>query len=543
MRQQLRFLMFCSLAAVAAGCSDSNKDGNGGSNNALSPAAELCGSIGDKVWLDENGNGIQDNNEPGVPGVTVRAEICGGGTAATTSTDANGNYLFANLDDNLTYRLCFVAPPGYAWTTPNQGGVEQTDSDVMADGCLNACVILNDCKAPRYVDAGLRRTDDTFGCASIGDRVWFDTNCNGVQDQAEPGAPGVTVTLETCDGDVVASTVTNASGIYLFDPVDENFDYRVCVDLPDGYSFSPADQGGVEGMDSDVGPNGCSSCIDVGHCKAPRWIDAGLCRSGGEEGCASIGDRVWLDDNCNGIQDGGESGVPGVTVNLETCGGAFVSSTVTNGNGNYLFDNLDDSVDYRVCFVLPAGYSFSPANQGGVEANDSDAGSGGCTNCISLDSCKAPRYIDAGLCREDEVDYESCSPGFWKNHYAAWGPTGYSPNDVFDDVFGCDIFGDDTTLGEAIHIEDTHNVLAFHAVAALLNATHPDLDDFPYTADQVKDLTCDRNKEALSDSVNDNCNLSADNNHGDDDDDDDDHNGDDDDDDDDDDDGGHKDKD
>src|SRR5262245_9823720 len=159
MRQHLRFLVICCcLAAVAAGCSNSDNDSNGGSANALSPTGALCGSIGDRVWLDENGNGIQDDGEPGVEGVTVEAEICGGGLAATTTTDANGNYLFDNLDDQPDYRLCFFAPPGFAWTTPNQGGVEQSDSDVMADGCLNACVILNDCKAPRYVDGGLVRS-------------------------------------------------------------------------------------------------------------------------------------------------------------------------------------------------------------------------------------------------------------------------------------------------------------------------------------------------------------------------------------------------
>ncbi len=31
--------------------------------------------------------------------------------------------------------------------------------------------------------------------AAIGDRVWFDTNRNGIQDAGETGVPGVTVTL------------------------------------------------------------------------------------------------------------------------------------------------------------------------------------------------------------------------------------------------------------------------------------------------------------------------------------------------------------
>ena len=86
--------------------------------------------------------------------------------------------------------------------------------------------------------------------------------------------------------------------------------------------------------------------------------------------------------------------------------------------------------------------------------------------------------------------------------------TGYSTDDIFDDVFGCEIFGDDTTLGEAVHVEWTHNVLAFHGVAALLNASHPDVD-YKYTVDEVKDLVCDGDKNALADAHEEGCPLSG----------------------------------
>ena len=64
---------------------------------------------------------------------------------------------------------------------------------------------------------------------------------------------------------------------------------------------------------------------------------------------ASIGDRVWMDANGNGIQDAGETGAGGMTVTLKTAGadGVFgtaddvaVASTVTDWQGNYEFYNL-----------------------------------------------------------------------------------------------------------------------------------------------------------------------------------------------------------
>src|SRR5207249_438602 len=36
------------------------------------------GALGDFVWYDINGNGIQDSGEPGVPGVTVQLRNCAG---------------------------------------------------------------------------------------------------------------------------------------------------------------------------------------------------------------------------------------------------------------------------------------------------------------------------------------------------------------------------------------------------------------------------------------------------------------------------------
>ena len=67
---------------------------------------------------------------------------------------------------------------------------------------------------------------------------------------------------------------------------------------------------------------------------------------------AQVGDYVWTDLNVNGLQDAGEPGRDGITVNLyrdvngngapEPGGadGAAVSTTVTAGGGLYLFTGL-----------------------------------------------------------------------------------------------------------------------------------------------------------------------------------------------------------
>ncbi|MFK7782106.1 SdrD B-like domain-containing protein, partial [Psychroserpens sp.] len=112
---------------------------------------------------------------------------------------------------------------------------------------------------------------------------------------------------------------------------------------------------------------------------------------------ASLGDTVFLDIDLDGIQDPGEEGVEGVTVLLLDCDGNELDSTETDENGNYLFTDLDPNIDYIVEFVTPNGFEVSPANQGGDDANDSDAGEDGQTECIDLEPGEENLTVDAGI--------------------------------------------------------------------------------------------------------------------------------------------------
>lgn len=79
------------------------KAGNGFTTGQLcgpSPAcdsddpADLPSSLGDRVWRDDNDNGIQDPGEPGVPGITVRLLTADSDILKTTTTDPDGFYTF-----------------------------------------------------------------------------------------------------------------------------------------------------------------------------------------------------------------------------------------------------------------------------------------------------------------------------------------------------------------------------------------------------------------------------------------------------------------
>jgi hypothetical protein len=52
---------------------------------------------------------------------------------------------------------------------------------------------------------------------------------------------------------------------------------------------------------------------------------------------SSIGDRVWLDGNSDGVQDAGEAGIVGVTVELLDSTGMVIATAVTGADGIYTF--------------------------------------------------------------------------------------------------------------------------------------------------------------------------------------------------------------
>ncbi|MBN1558615.1 hypothetical protein JW998_00080, partial [candidate division KSB1 bacterium] len=113
---------------------------------------------------------------------------------------------------------------------------------------------------------------------------------------------------------------------------------------------------------------------------------------------ASLGNYIWDDLNNDGIQDAGEPGVDGVTVNLyKSDGTTLLGTTTTAGGGIYGFANLAPG-DYIVEFVAPVGWGFTKQDQGSDDTKDSDADpTTGRSHIVSLDAGENDPTIDAGL--------------------------------------------------------------------------------------------------------------------------------------------------
>ncbi len=390
-------------------------DGNNGNLSVDFGFRPPLGSIGDRVWLDQNGNGVQDAGEPGQGGVTVSLCTSAGTVITTTTTAADGSYSFPNLAPG-SYQVGFTnLPAGTALSPANQGGNDATDSDAPSVGACTIPVTLAAGENNTTIDAGV------YQPLALGNQVWRDTNNNGVVDAGEPGISGVTVELLQGTA-VVATTTTNSSGNYQFTGLRPG-DYSVRIPAANfaagaplaslststggGSEPAPDPDNNTDNNDNGSAAGGAVTSLPVTLASGTEPTDDGDGNNANQTvdfgfipppATASVGDRVWLDQNANGVQDAGEPGQGGVTVSLCNAAGTVVSTTTSAADGSYAFTGLAAG-SYQVGFTnLPAGTALSPANQGGNDATDSDAPSvGTCTIPVTLTAGENNTTIDAGV--------------------------------------------------------------------------------------------------------------------------------------------------
>ena len=293
----------------------------------------------------------------------------------------------------------------------------QIDNDVEFD--------LNNPDMIKYVEG------EDFIChnkGALGDKVWYDLNRDGIQDAGEAGVEGVTVTLTGggADGiigtadDTTHTTTTDAEGNYRFDDLTPGVEYQVNFsDLPQDYVFTTQNAGSDDALDSDVDVNtGSTDIITLAPGEYNNTIDAGIVLE-----TASLGDKVFFDDDRDGIQDATEAGVEGVTVTLTGGGEDGVIGTAddttttatTDAEGNYRFDDLTPGVEYQVNFSnLPQDYVFTTQNAGSDDTVDSDADvNTGNTDIITLAPGEYNNTIDAGIIQlNPDIQIEKFVNGF-----------------------------------------------------------------------------------------------------------------------------------
>ena len=329
------------------------------------------GILGDYVWMDNDGDGIQDSNEPAVADVIVLLYNEQGILVNSTITDANGNYLFADVLEG-SYYLEFMTPADLLPTFTGKG-TPDVDSDVTGANGANTTDLfyLTGGETNLTIDAGFYR------CVRIGENVWYDDNENDIFDDYENGINGIKVRLWRLGDSGYELWETTVTGHKPNTPSDDGY-FQFCappgtyyievVVPPLGLVLVRPNIGNDEYKDSDInganGPNTSSSFTVV---SGSIKDDLGA----GFYPMATAGNLVWMDDNNNGIQDPNEPKVSGVLVQAyDAITNQMVGEATTNAVGVYEIDYLDKREVY-LKFTPPTGYSPT-INAAGDDSMDSD---------------------------------------------------------------------------------------------------------------------------------------------------------------------------
>ena len=359
------------------------------------------GSLGDYVWFDANKNCIQDPDESGVAGVTVRlyqanenGEIINSQALKTTKTDYLGYYLFEDLTAGyyiIEFDIDGVVPSygsgyldRYYFTGNNLSDDENFDSNpiITIDNqdtlvAKTGLIELEYHDSDMSIDAGLTVYSAISGSV-FEDRDYSDTK-NYLNENGDPVdqilKEGTIVQLYQVDEEfdiinelplenqLISEVVVGSDGKYHFEQLDAGY-YVVKFIFPNGYSLVSGDVGTNDTIDSDVvnqivtendQVSGYSDVIQVGLNEHVTNID------GGTRLYSSLGDYIFMDNNANGIQDQGDTPVSKINVYLfrrenENAQWQYYRQSVSDENGLYLFENLESStytgIQYRVIFDL-----------------------------------------------------------------------------------------------------------------------------------------------------------------------------------------------
>eukprot|EP00998_Keelungia_sp_KM082_P005019 NODE_163_length_2468_cov_48.133276_g159_i0.p1 GENE.NODE_163_length_2468_cov_48.133276_g159_i0~~NODE_163_length_2468_cov_48.133276_g159_i0.p1 ORF type:complete len:767 (+),score=274.17 NODE_163_length_2468_cov_48.133276_g159_i0:304-2301(+) len=281
------------------------------------------GTLGDSVFADTNGDGVQNNGEVGIPGILVELRQ-GANVVASDVTDATGKYTFDHGEGDYEVRISAL---NFAQGNPLNGQVPTTNLG------SSASLTITNGVTDGNIDFGFAPASNPGTETGV---VYQDTNLNGVQDAGEPGLPGVTVQLTT-GGHTYLTTETNADGTYTFSAPGGSYD----VSIEGQRNFATGEP--LEGRTATT-PQSSTATITAGGTSTANFGYS-------PKNPIVIGDEVFEDADDDGVLDQGEKGIAGVVLNLLDSLGNAVASTQTNADGGYFFEvhpgtytvQLDDS--------------------------------------------------------------------------------------------------------------------------------------------------------------------------------------------------------
>ena len=343
-------------------------------------------------YLDLNNDGIFDQDESGIVGVTIKL-YDDGVLVDTTQTDMNGFYIFEGITAGNNYTLEQTQPSHYydgqeSIGTNNGGaGGGGTGGDTATTSTISSVDI----------QAGNYYSDYNFGellPADISGVAYIDLNTDGNRQDTETGRAGIEVTLSGNNdlGDAVSeTTTTDSSGRYYFGSLRPSDGTGYTITFTGDGEVGSGDVGSILGITEGDNPTGTTNTIEsinLGAGDSGVNYDFGVTPTtvGGVISGTVYQDTGIYNPTLTGTDDGlitdtdadsfsttpstGEKRIAGVTIELYDLSdtSAPIATTTTDINGNYSFTNLPDG-NYEVREIQPQYYDPSANNGEGGFVN------------------------------------------------------------------------------------------------------------------------------------------------------------------------------
>jgi serine-aspartate repeat-containing protein C/D/E len=280
---------------------------------------------------DENGDGLRDSGEPGLPGVVIHVET-EDASFLNGLTSSDGAFRICGLSHGGTFRVSEEVPFGYRQTGP----LDDRKSRRLIASDFGYFVVMCD-ENFSGLDFGNQLIPN-----AIGGIKFEDLNANGVRDPGEPGLAGFTISLTPASPGTppVGTVTTDSNGNFIFTDVAPGT-YTLSEVLQPGFSLTvPA----LNSITITLAAGGSSIANEFGNF---RGVLTG-----------TITGTKFLDANANGVRDAGETGLAGVTItrtpSINDPAGAQLS-VVTDAQGNFTFANVPFG-SFTLSETVPAGF-------------------------------------------------------------------------------------------------------------------------------------------------------------------------------------------
>ena len=319
-------------------------------------AVRETGSFTGMAFEDVNNNGILDEGDEPVAGVTVYLKGERTGTERQITTDETGVYNFLRLPGDR-YTVTATLPEGMLYARYSQQGGDLRS--IFTGENLERVFSVKNGQVTESKHVGVIQRGVISGFA------FLDLNYNGVPDEGEPGYAGVTLqAIKNSDGEAVAKTVSLADGTFLLENMRSST-YRLRAILPDdGSIFTVTAEGAIDQVN-----------LFEQRSNRREFTVAPIVLTSGQEGRALVGvalsatisGTVFEDKDYNGRLNGEEKKLSGIDVRAVDMNGTVVSEAVTAKNGTYTLDGIMPG-SYIVQVQRKKDHGFTrlrPQEQGG----------------------------------------------------------------------------------------------------------------------------------------------------------------------------------